>query len=123
MAHQHDQLACFDLQGRLLCKKSGAAPRIDLEAWLSGVARLFVRPEVNLVFVPDLVQAAVDSSLLHVDKQEVFDILVSLHRGGVIELQPESGLGRLTRKQLALCPPGPQNTVLSFARLVGQGRG
>lgn len=39
-------------------------------------------------------------------------------RAGRLELRPESGMGRLTTEELALCIPGPQGTHLSWVRRV-----
>jgi hypothetical protein len=35
---------------------------------------------------------------------------------GLLELRPEGGINRLSAEELALCPPGPQGTRLSWAR-------
>jgi hypothetical protein len=44
------------------------------------------------------------------------DLLLTAARREVIELRPEGGLGRLSSEELALCPPGPAGTRLSWAR-------
>ncbi len=38
------------------------------------------------------------------------------HARGLLELQPESSMGRLGAEELALCPPGPEGTRLSWVR-------
>jgi hypothetical protein len=39
----------------------------------------------------------------------------------LLELRPEGGLARLSQAELALCPPGPQGTRLSWARRLSGG--
>jgi hypothetical protein len=73
-----------------------------------------VRASVGLAFVPDAVRALSASY----DLKSVQDALLDAARSGRIELQPESGVGRLNADELALCPPGPEGTRLSWARLL-----
>lgn len=47
---------------------------------------------------------------------EALDLLLQAARRELIELRPEGGLGRLSHEELALCPPGPAGTRLSWAR-------
>lgn len=47
---------------------------------------------------------------------EALDLLMRAARRELIELRPEGGLGRLSEEELALCPPGPAGTRLSWAR-------
>ena len=71
----------------------------------------------GLVFVPDVVTAAVEVGLASAD--EVPTMLVSLARGGRLELRPESGLGRLSAAERGLCPVAPDGrTPLSWARVL-----
>jgi hypothetical protein len=47
---------------------------------------------------------------------EALALLMRAARSELIELRPEGGLGRLSEEELALCPPGPAGTRLSWAR-------
>jgi hypothetical protein len=47
---------------------------------------------------------------------EALELLMRAARRELIELRPEGGLGRLSDEELALCPPGPAGTRLSWAR-------
>jgi hypothetical protein len=69
-------------------------------------------PTTGLSFVPDIV-ATLRGRLTPESTREA---LVAAARDGVLELRPEGGIGRLSEEQLALCPPGPQGTRLSWAR-------
>jgi hypothetical protein len=73
-----------------------------------------VRASVGLAFVPDAVRALTAAH----DLKSVQDALLDAARAGRIELQPESGVGRLSAEELALCPPGPEGTRLSWARFL-----
>ncbi len=42
--------------------------------------------------------------------------LLDAAKSGLLELRPEGGINRLSADELALCPPGPQGTRLSWAR-------
>jgi hypothetical protein len=66
----------------------------------------------GLVFVPTLVRALGGASA----REAVHEALRDAARRGLLELQPESGLGRLSEDDLALCIPGPQGSHLSWAR-------
>ena len=79
--------------------------------------RRHVRASVGLAFVPDAVRV-----LAALGVPAVQATLLDAARAGLVELQPESGVGRLTEEELALCPPGPQGTRLSWARLLGGDR-
>lgn len=63
----------------------------------------------GLAFLPDVVREMGGSALAH-------PVLLRLAREERIELRPESGLNRLTPIQRALCPSGPQGSLLSWAR-------
>ena len=43
-------------------------------------------------------------------------VLVDAASDGLLELRPEGGINRLSEAELAVCPPGPQGTRLSWAR-------
>lgn len=62
----------------------------------------------GLAFVPDVVREMGGKAIAH-------PVLLRLAREERIELYPESG-PRLTRIQRDLCPPGPQGSLLSWAR-------
>jgi hypothetical protein len=68
--------------------------------------------ETGLAFVPDVVRAFGGRPVLDV----VHEALRTAARRGLLELRPESGLGRLSEDDLALCVPGPQGSRLSWAR-------
>lgn len=97
-----------------------APPQLAGEEWralvLAELAR-HVRPGAGLAFVPDAVRA-----LAHRGVPNVHAALLDAARAGRIELQPESGLGRLSPEELGLCPPGPQGTRLSWARFLEAAR-
>ena len=71
-----------------------------------------LRP-IGLCFVPDAVRALESHGLATTQAA-----LLDAARGGRIELQPDSGLNRLSTQELDLCPPGPQGTRLSWARIL-----
>ena len=66
----------------------------------------------GLAFVPSLVRALGG----HSARDAVHDALRMAARMGRVELRPESGMGRLSDEDLAFCVPGPQGSVLSWAR-------
>jgi hypothetical protein len=70
----------------------------------------------GLSFVPAIV-AKLSPSL---GSDATSRLLVEAATEGVIELRPEGGLGRLSEQELAVCPPGPQGTRLSWARRLGE---
>lgn len=43
-------------------------------------------------------------------------LLVTAAERELLELRPEGGIGRLSPAELSVCPPGPHNTRLSWAR-------
>ena len=47
---------------------------------------------------------------------DAIEILLRAARRELIELRPEGGFARLSEEELALCPPGPAGTRLSWAR-------
>lgn len=44
------------------------------------------------------------------------NLLLSAAERELVELRPEGGIGRLSAAELSVCPPGPHNTRLSWAR-------
>jgi hypothetical protein len=74
-----------------------------------------VRGSVGLAFVPDAMRPLVN----HHSVRSLHGALIQAARDRRIELQPESGVNRLSREELELCPPGPEGTRLSWARLLG----
>jgi hypothetical protein len=68
----------------------------------------------GLSFVPDVVKR-LDPVL---DAASARRALLAAASSGLLELRPEGGLHRLSEADLALCPPGPQGTRLSWARRV-----
>ncbi|HEY6912657.1 MAG TPA: hypothetical protein VI356_24960 [Myxococcales bacterium] len=90
---------------------------LDADLLVSELTR-HVRPAVGLSFVPDAVRALAAHGIAAVQTA-----LIDAARAGRIELQPESGLNRLSQAELELCPPGPQGTRLSWARLLERADG
>jgi hypothetical protein len=66
----------------------------------------------GMAFVPAIVRLL--SAAMPVS--EALELLLRAARRELIELRPEGGLGRLSDEELALCPPGPAGTRLSWAR-------
>jgi len=71
-------------------------------------------PPARLVWVPDLVR----SLEAELSVEQAFSALSSLRRSGRAELRPESGIGRLSAEEAALCPLDPDNIPLSHVRLL-----
>ncbi len=65
----------------------------------------------GLVFIPTLVKALGGSGAKAAILKAADD--------GLLELRPESGMNRLSPQERAMCIPGPQGTVLSWARITG----
>jgi hypothetical protein len=105
-------LLAADVRDQLAGVVASPAQPLGAEILLSELAR-HVRPSVGLSFVPDTVRALESRGVA-----TVHAALLEVARTGRIELQPESGLNRLSAAELALCPPGPQGTRLSWARLI-----
>lgn len=108
---------------------AGAAPRAPAAARaalpatraadpVAALARLLAAVDAvhdertGLSFVPAIVQR-LSSDMAVATAQEA---LLSAARRELIELRPEGGLGRLSSEELALCPPGPAGSRLSWAR-------
>ncbi len=71
----------------------------------------------GLAFVPDIVR----SLLPGMPAAVALDMLLLAASRELVELRPEGGLGRLPPADLELCPPGPAQTRLSYARLLDGG--
>jgi hypothetical protein len=67
---------------------------------------------LGLSFVPNVVRRLAPD----MDVDTTHALLLDASRRGLLELRPESGLGRLSEQDLRDCPPGPQGTRLSWAR-------
>jgi hypothetical protein len=66
----------------------------------------------GMSFVPAIVRRLSGAMPL----PRALELLMQAARRELIELRPEGGLGRLSDEELALCPPGPAGTRLSWAR-------
>jgi hypothetical protein len=64
------------------------------------------------VYLPELVRSLADRAA----PERVLAALDEVALDGLVELRPESGLGTLSSEDAALCLPGPQGSVLSYAR-------
>jgi RNA-binding protein YhbY len=100
----------------LVANRSTTQPQSALVDLVMQELTRAVRKSVGLAFVPDAVRALVPKH----PAESVQDALLQAARVGWIELQPESGVGRLSPEELALCPPGPEGTRLSWARILGE---
>jgi hypothetical protein len=103
-----------DVRKELLDLVAPQRQAVDADLVVSELTR-HIRPAVGLSFVPDAVRALAAHGVAAVQTA-----LIDAARAGRIELQPESGLNRLSQAELDLCPPGPQGTRLSWARLLGR---
>lgn len=95
---------------------SGLINPFDHPDWasLKAAIRSQVDAETGLCSVPAVVVALVRLYM----PSATFQALLQAHAEGKVELRPESGLGRLSPTELALCIPGPQETRLSWLRLL-----
>ncbi len=80
-------------------------------AFLKLLAKLAKNSKTGMVFVPDVV--AQSGMGTHGTELELRD----LQDQGLIELRPESGLGRLSREERHMCPHMRDGTPLSWVRL------
>ena len=110
----HRTLLVDDVREQLLDFLSPRRQPVGADLVLSELTR-HVRPSVGLSYVPDTVRALASYGV-----PAVHSALIEAARVGRIELQPESGLNRLSAGELELCPPGPQGTRLSWARVMGR---
>lgn len=102
-------LLASDIQ-EALARLRPMARAISLESVLEQARKLAL--DTGLTFVPTLVGALGGEAA----KGAVHELLATAARRGLVELRPESGLGRLSEEELALCIPGPQGSRLSWAR-------
>jgi hypothetical protein len=77
------------------------------------VVRETVDPRLGLAFVPAVVRKLRTGGY---EPAAALRALLDAAGASLIELRPESGLSRLGPEDLALCPPGPEGTRLSWAR-------
>jgi hypothetical protein len=96
------------------------APPSSERALQSVVAAVDATRDGNtgLSFVPDVVRRLLPAMPAAVARNM---LLLAANRE-LVELRPEGGLGRLTAEDLELCPPGPAQTRLSWARLLEGGQ-
>jgi hypothetical protein len=73
--------------------------------------------QTGLSFVPQVVTQLAKT----MDAKAATQALLEAAENDLLELRPEGGLARLTQAELALCPPGPQGTRLSWARRLSGG--
>lgn len=119
-------LLAVDVQALLLDLVTGSdggspvergAPRAIPENRVIELVRQHTRPGMGLAFVCDVVRALLPSASLGA----IHDALLAAARARRIELRPESGVGRLSDLEAWLCPPGPAETRLSWARVLEGG--
>ncbi len=89
-----------------------ARARLDVSEVLSEARQQTLAS--GLVFVPTLVRALGGMP----SRDTVHRLLLDAHKNERLELQPESGLARLSEEELALCIRGPQDSHLSWARVL-----
>lgn len=87
-------------------------PRPELVDLLVLEAGRRLEPGMGLCFVPGLVLACLGEHSLTAVHAALFQAV----RDGRLELRPESGMDSLSALELGLCPPGLQDTRLSWAR-------
>lgn len=68
--------------------------------------------KTGLSFIPHVLTELAKT----MDPKAATDALLAAAASDLLELRPEGGLARLSQTELALCPPGPQGTRLSWAR-------
>jgi hypothetical protein len=72
-------------------------------------------PSTGMAFVP-----AVVARLRKLGCKDAHKALLAAYTEGLVELRPESGMGRLSDAELADCIPGWQGCSLSWIRLIGE---
>ena len=90
---------------------------VDLSTAVLRACGEHVDARLGLAFVPKVVRALA----LQSDTESARKAILQAFRAGLIELRPESGMGRLSAEEESLCLPGPQGTLLSWIRLVEGG--
>jgi hypothetical protein len=73
--------------------------------------------KTGLSFIPQVLTELAKT----MDAKVATDALLEAAASDLLELRPEGGLARLSQVELALCPPGPQGTRLSWARRLSGG--
>jgi DNA repair protein RadC len=92
----------------------------DVDAVLTLVAYATdPQSSLELGFIPTVVRYGKEDHGW--SKERTHAALLAAAERSLVELRPESGLGRLTPEEKALCIPGPHGTVLSWARLLEGG--
>lgn len=91
------------------------APPTRLQLLLD-LAHELTDERLGLVPVPALVRALREQHSLPTDAAHA--LLREASRAGLLELRPESGMGRISKADKVLCPAGPQGSVLSWARVI-----
>lgn len=76
------------------------------------------RTSTGLAFVPLVIEKLDDE-----DPEQVRQVLLQMDRAHLIELRPDSGFGRFTSRELAACPPGPQDSRLLWIRVIEPTKG
>lgn len=76
--------------------------------------RQMEQPPVLLVWVPDLVKSLAPL----MTAEQARDALLAARQRGLVELRPESGVGRLSSEDAALCPRDGAGIPLSHVRLL-----
>ena len=113
---QKAELLTPDVRDLLQPFASAAGTRIDVPGVLAEAARHKLAS--GLVFVPAIVRALGGRTA----RDAVHEALRTAAKRGLVELRPESGLGRLSEEDLAFCIPGPQGSRLSWARPIEEAR-
>jgi hypothetical protein len=75
------------------------------------VCVLSERSSVGMAFVPTIVERFPEMT-----RTELHQHLLQLDRDHLIELRPDSGLGRFMQCELDACPDGPMGSKLLWAR-------
>lgn len=92
-----------------------APPPDDALARLLTAVEAAQDPRMGMAFVPHVMMRLG----MEADPARGQHALLDAEARGLIELRPEGGLSRMAEDELALCPPGPHGTRLSWARIVG----
>jgi hypothetical protein len=104
--------------GAATAPKAVLAPPTGTDTIENGLGQLLAALDAardertGLSFVPRVMQQLIP----HMQAAVAHQVLLTAARDERIELRPEGGLARLTEEELALCPPGPGGTRLSWAR-------
>lgn len=113
---------------RTLLREDAAALLAPFARWIAGAAgaeepsiealldqiRSLEQPPIALVWIPDLVRGLPPGTSAEAAHRALFEA----RRRGLVELRPESGVGRLSPDDAALCPAGADGVPLSHVRLL-----